>query len=264
MENLKRVDSYMKVNFKRVPAIDKTFAILNLVSRSKEPLGVSQITRALNFNKSTVFNIIHTLADLEILKHSQDNKFGLGIKFYLLSRASRLGSDIISCAHSYLELINQKTGLSAFLGTRSGLHAIILDKVDAAFDIKISAEIGMRIPLLAGAGGKALISLFSDDEVDQLLSQNRLERFTRSTCTDRNKFKKLIQKVRTEGIAVDKEEYIEGIRALAVPLKINHGNPQFAIWAVGLKGQIKNEVIGQYAALLKKIAAEIEIQLTDE
>ncbi|GAG42994.1 unnamed protein product, partial [marine sediment metagenome] len=65
----------MKAHFKRVPAVDKTFAILDLVSKSKEPLGVSEITRVLNFNKSTVFNITHTLADLEILKHSHDNKF---------------------------------------------------------------------------------------------------------------------------------------------------------------------------------------------
>lgn len=254
----------MKAHFKRVPAVDKTFAILDLVSKSKEPLGVSEITRALNFNKSTVFNITHTLADLEILKHSHDNKFDLGIKFYLLGRASRIGSDIINSVHPYLEMINQKTRLSAFLGTRSGLHAIILDKVDTAFDIKISSEIGMRLPLLAGAGGKALISLFSDDEVDKILFQNRLKRYTRSTCVDKDKFKKMIKKIRMEGLAVDKEEYIEGIRALAVPLKINNGNPQFAIWAVGLKGQIKNEVIGQYSELLKKIAAEIEIQLTDE
>ncbi|MCK5419617.1 MAG: helix-turn-helix domain-containing protein, partial [Desulfobacterales bacterium] len=54
----------MKASFKRVPAIDKTFAILELVAKSKEPLGISEITRALDFNKSTVFNIIHTLTDL--------------------------------------------------------------------------------------------------------------------------------------------------------------------------------------------------------
>lgn len=254
----------MKASFKRVPAVDKTFAILEFMAKSKEPLGMSEITRTLNFNKSTVFNILHTLVDLEILQQATDNKFGLGIKFYILSRASRIGSDLINCVHPYLEVINRKTGLSAFLGTRSGSHAIILDKVDAAFDIKISSEIGMRLPLLAGAGGKALISQLSDTEVDKLLSQNRLERFTASTCVDKNKFKKMIEKVRTEGITVDKEEYIEGLRALAVPLKINSGNTQFAIWAVGLRGQAKNEDIGQYSDLLKKIAAEIEIQLMDE
>ena len=135
----------MKASFKRVPAVDKTFAILELLAASKEPLGISEITRALDFNKSTVFNIINTLTDLEILKQAPDNKFGMGIQFYLLSKASRNGSEIISTIHPYLERINQKTNLSVFLGIRSGLHAVIMDKVDAAYDIKISAEIGMRL-----------------------------------------------------------------------------------------------------------------------
>jgi IclR family KDG regulon transcriptional repressor len=254
----------MKANFKRVPAVDKTFAILELVATSKEPLGISEITRALDFNKSTVFNIIHTLTDLEILKQAPDNKFGLGIQFYLLSKASRNGSQIISTIHPYLERINQKTNLSVFLGIRSGLHAVIMDKVDAAYDIKISAEIGMRLPLLAGAGGKAILSQMSDDEIDRILSKNVLRQFTRHSSIDKIKYKNMLKKARREGIAFDKEEYIEGIRALAVPLKIDNGNPQFAIWAVGLKGQVKNEVIGTYAELLKKSAKEIEIRLSSE
>ena len=254
----------MKASFKRVPAVDKTFAILELVAASKEPLGISAITRALDFNKSTVFNIIHTLTDLEILKQAPDNKFGLGIQFYLLSKASRSGSEIISTIHPYLERINQKTNLSVFLGIRSGLHAVIVDKVDADFDIKISSEIGMRLPLLAGAGGKAMLCQMSDDEIDRILSKNALKRYTRYSSVDKIKYKNMLKKARREGIAFDKEEYIEGIRALAVPLRIDNGNPQFAIWAVGLKGQIKNEVLGTYAALLKKFATEIEIRLSNE
>ncbi len=111
----------MKVNFKRVPGVDKTFAILELVATSKDPFGISEITRALDFNKSTVFNIIHTLTDLEILKQVPDNKFGLGIQFYLLSKASRNGSQIISTIHPYLERINQKKPIFRFF---SAFHPV--------------------------------------------------------------------------------------------------------------------------------------------
>ena len=54
----------MSPAFKRVPAIDKCFAILDLLARSKEPLGVSDIASRLGLNKSTVFNIGHTLDTL--------------------------------------------------------------------------------------------------------------------------------------------------------------------------------------------------------
>ena len=253
----------MQPNFKRVPAVDKTFAILDLLAKSGEPMGVSEITRASAFNKSTVFNIIHTLADLEILKQTPDHKFSLGMKFYLLGRASRIGSEIISTVHPYLETINQKTHLSVFLGIRSGLEAIIVDKVDAAFDIKISSEIGMRLPLFAGAGGKAILSQLPEDEIERILSKTALRPFTRFSSVDKLKYKKMLKKTRAEGIALDKEEYIEGIRALAVPLNINRGSSQFAIWAVGLKKQIANDKIDAYSKLLKNIAREIEIRLSE-
>ncbi len=254
----------MHPSFKRVPAVDKTFAILDLLAKSKDSLGISEITRALNFNKSTVFNISHTLADLGILKQAPDNKFSLGIKFYLLGRASRIGSEIISTIHPYLERIHQKTHLSVFLGVRSDLHAIIVDKVDATFDIKISSEIGMRLPLLAGAGGKAMLSQISDREIDRILSKNGLQRYTRHTVVDKIRYKKMLQKTRQDGFAVDKEEYIEGIRALAVPLKVNRGSSQFAIWAVGLKRQVADEVIATYSGLLKTYAKEIKIRLAGD
>lgn len=252
----------MKAHFKKVPALYKCIAILELLAESKDPMGVSDISRALNLNKSTVFNTVHTLADLEILAPDTENKFVFGTKLYVLGKAAGTGSEIIRTVHPYLALVNQKTRLSAFLGTRSGLRAVIVDKIDSDFDIKISSEIGMRLPLLAGAGGKVLLSQLPDEEVDRILSQNTLKKFTRFSCVDKEKYKQMVKAARADGIAVDKEEYIEGVRALAVALNINRGHAQFAIWAVGLKRQMTDKVIGKYSDLLRNVAKEIELRLS--
>ena len=254
----------MKKKFKRVPAIDKCFTILGFLVRSKKPMGISDISNALQYNKSTVFNIVYTLNDLGILEYGRNNEFRPGTQLYVLGKAAGLGSELISTVHPYLGEINQRTKLSAFLGIRSGLRAIIVDKVDSAFDIKISSEIGMKLPLLAGAGGKALLSQLSDDEIDKILSQNKLKKFTRFSCVNKQKYKEMIERTRQNGIALDREEYIEGICAFAVPLNINRTDSQAAIWAVGLRMQVKDEVIPQYSEFLKKIATEIEIRLSTE
>ena len=251
----------MKNEVKRVPAIEKCFAMLDLLSREKKPLGVSEISKALNLNKSTVFNIAHTLHDLGVLERSRSGKFIFGTRMYILGKAAGRGSDLINTVHPYLEEINQKTKLSSFLGIRSGAWSVIIDKVDTAFEIKIYSEIGMRLPLLTGAGGKALLSQLSDAELDEILSKNKLKKHTPNACTNKNTYKKIIKKVRNEGVAVDREEYIEGIRALAVPLYTNRNGIQAAIWAVGLKRQIKEESISKYSRYLIQIANEIETKL---
>jgi IclR family KDG regulon transcriptional repressor len=252
----------MKSGFKRVPAVDKCFAMLALFARSKKPLGVSDIAKALNFNKSTVFNIVHTLDDLGVLEKVAEGKFQFGTRLYILGRAAGRGSDLISTVHPYLEEINRKTKLSAFLGIRSNLAAVIIDKADAAFNIKIFSEIGMKIPLLAGAGGRAFLAQLSDAEVDEILLTNELKRFTPNACVDKKKYKEMVKKVRTDGIAIDMEEYIEGLRAFAIPLNINRAGSQVALWVVGLKRQINEETIPRYSTYLKKIAKEIEIRLS--
>ena len=252
----------MKIAFKRVPAIDKCFAILDLFARLKKPLGVSEISNALKYNKSTVFNMVHTLNDLGVLEKIEENKFQFGMQLYTLGKAAGHSSELISTVHPYLERINQETKLSAFLGIRSGLRAVILDKADTAFDIKIYSEISMKIPLLAGAGGKALLAQMSDAEADDILSKNELQKFTPNSCVNKKKYKEMVIKARTEGIATDMEEYIEGIRGFALPLNLDRANTQIAIWAVGLKRQISGKDIPHYCKYLKEIIREIEIRLT--
>jgi DNA-binding IclR family transcriptional regulator len=122
----------------------------------------------------------------------------------------------------------------------------------------------MRIPLHAGAGGKVLLAQMSDAEVDDILSKIRFEKFTPNSCLNKNKYKAMIKQARKEDIAIDMEEYIEGIRGLAVPLQVLDAGTQVAIWAVGLKKQITEDIIPQYTKYLKKIAAEIEIRFSPE
>ena len=72
----------------------------------------------------------------------------------------------------------------------------------------------------------------------------------------------MVKNARRNGIATDMEEYIEGIRGLAVPLNLNRANTQAVLWAVGLKRQITDEVIPGYCEYFIKMANEIEIRFT--
>ncbi len=249
----------MKTDFKRVPAVDKCFAILDLLVRKKKPLGISQIAESLGFNKSTVFNMIHTLADLGVLENG-DGKYRFGTKLYILGKAAKEGSDLIRIIHPYLEEMSQRTGLSVFLGMRSGGRAVILDKVDSSVGLKVSTDIGISIPLVAGAGGKVLMAQLSEEEVDLILDRYELRVLTPNSCTDPGRYKEMIEEVRRNKIAFDHEEYIEGIRAVAVPVNVNRTDMQTAVWAVGLKKQLDKKTMKAHARIMKEMREKIETQ----
>jgi DNA-binding IclR family transcriptional regulator len=247
--------------FKRVPAIDKCFAILELLAKSHNPMGISDISGNLGLNKSTVFNTLHTLVELNVLENYSDGKFGFGTRFYMLGEMTGKRSAFIQTTRPYLQTINEKTKLSAFLGIRSDLHAILIDKVDSAYGLKVSSEIGMRMPALAGAGIKAMLAQLSDKEIDDILARAELKRYTPYSVLDRAAYKKEILEVRKQGIAFDREEYIEGMVALAIPVNANRKDLQAAIWAVGLTRQVPESSFPELTELLKDISREISCRL---
>jgi len=251
----------MNPDFRRVPAVDKCFAILDLLAQSKSPMGISEISRKLHLNKSSVFNTLHTLSTLNVLENQPDGKFAFGTRLYVLGNMAGRRSALIQIAHPYLQAINEKTKLSAFLGLRSDCQTILIDKADSAFGVKVSSEIGMQMPILAGAGIKAMLSQLSNEEINEILARTELKRYTPYSITDKGLYKKEILEVRKQGIAYDKEEYIEGMVALAVPVKANGKDLQSAIWAVGLARQVSDSSIPELTALLKGISEEINCRL---
>jgi len=251
----------MNPGFRRVPAIDKCFAILELLAQSKTPLGISEISRKLDLNKSSVFNTVHTLRDLNVLENQPGGKFIFGTRLYILGNMAGKSSALIQTAHPYLRAINERTKLSAFLGLRSDRQAILIDKADLAYGVKVSSEIGMQMPVLAGAGIKAMLSQLSNEEIDEILARTELKRYTPYSITDKAVYKEEILEVRRQGIAYDKEEYIEGMIAFGIPVKANGKDLQAAIWAVGLKHQMSDSSIPELTTLLKGISEEINCRL---
>jgi DNA-binding IclR family transcriptional regulator len=258
LRNRQTLKSYkMSLNYKRVPAVDKCFSILELMAEAKRPFGFNEIVRNLGLNKSTVFNILHTLNDLDVLEKGPDGLFRLGTRLFILGHAAAAGAELIQTVHPYLETVNRELRLSTFFGILSDREVIIVDKADSAHRIKISSEIGMRIPLFAGVAGKALLAQLSETEIDRILSESRIKQYTPGTIIDKNLYKKNIMAVKETGIAYDREEYIEGLIAVAVPIKTYRENLQSAIWTVGLKQEFRDDAMTRIVKFLLNTAEEI-------
>jgi IclR family KDG regulon transcriptional repressor len=247
----------MPQNYKRVPAIDKCFSILTLMAETNRPFGYNEMVNILGLNKSTVFNILHTLDDLGVIEKGPDGLFRLGPRLFILGNAAAGGSELIKTVHPYLETINHDFKLSSFFGILSGHEVIILDKADQAQRIKISTEIGMRIPVFAGVAGKALLSQLPETAIDGILAKDTPKRYTSKSIIEKAAYKKEILSVRKAGIAYDMEEYIEGLIAVAVPLQTYRADLQAAIWAVGLKQEFRKDVMTRITDFLLDMATEI-------
>jgi IclR family KDG regulon transcriptional repressor len=252
----------MKREFKRVPALDKGIRILGLLAQSREPLGLSDIAKALGYHAGTVYNIAYTLNDLGILEINGSKKFTLGKKLHELGRAASRQPAFVQQIHPYLEEINEATKLTTLLNIKSGFQTVVIDKVEASYDLRFSPEYGRSLSILGGAVGKAILSQLPNKEIDEILLKHKLKKYTPHSCVNKRKFKAMIMGVRKNGIATSIEERTEGVCAFAVPLPIDKTKEPMAIWVVGLKNQIQEKGIPFYVVFLKKIAKRIVTNLS--
>ena len=247
---------------KRVPAVDKCFAILDSIIASREPLGVSEISRRLGLNKSTVFNIVRTLVDLEVLEHRPHSKLGIGTRLYVLGQAAGSKAELVRTVHSYLKTISFESMLSSFLVIRWGMYAVIVDKAQAATYVKVSYEIGTRLPLLVGATGRALLCQLSDEELEDIVRENEPLRLIPHARKDRISLRDAVMRVREEGFAADMGEHVDGVITLAVPINTHRADLQAAISAVGFKWQSRDGRMFLVSKLLKQIAEELDYRFS--
>ena len=203
----------------------------------------------------------YSLVELGILEQTPENRFRLGTRLYALGRTAGNTSELIRTVHPYLEEIHRKLKLSAYLGVLIRDRVVTVDKVDSPVHLKVSSEVGMATHILAGAVGKIILSKMPNHQIEEILAKYDLKKYTPYSVVDKTSFLQVIKKAREDGYAYSDQEYIDGIRALAVPLNQYKRNIMTAVYIIGLNSQIKDEDIESYAKLLKQTAQSIDDRL---
>ena len=137
----------------------------------------------------------------------------------------------------------------------------IIDVVEAKKSFTLSSPIGTKIPITAGAPGKAYLSSLQDQEVVVLLKKKGLTAFTKTSITDIHRFLQEIEATRKQGFALDREEYITGVRGVAT--NVASGNRAAAvIWVAGFAGSMDHKKVLEVSRKICETARRVTEKLT--
>ena len=204
-----------------VPAIDRAIQVLYLFKNGeKKEYGVSEISRLLHLNKSTVHNILNTLTHYNFLEQNQATRgYQLGPALAELGSLVHHRIDVREIARPYLRRLMERTSATFLLGTFDGVNIVIVDKEEPLADVRVTASIGMRLPFCAGAFGQAFLAYLPPEIVDRLLLTPGLKAFTPTSITDIEQYRATLAIVRAQGYAFDDTEaYLPGVAAISVPI----------------------------------------------
>lgn len=244
------------------PLVYKVFSILEELARSGPEMGISDLSRSLNISKSTVYGITQALLDLgAVLQDPQTKKFRLGPTLARLGSRVTAGADVRAAALPFMEDLSRDFRETIFLGTSDERGITIVERVESPAVLKISAPVGTRIPLFAGAAGKVFLAGMKDSDLKKLLSEKSIPGFTGNTVTDAGEYLREIQRVRREGYATDFEEYIQGVNAICLPVQDPWGKPMAAMWMVGFSHSFAGEKMDRAVAAIAQAASRISDML---
>jgi DNA-binding IclR family transcriptional regulator len=229
----------------QAPAVQKAFELLRIVAESRNEPSLSDLSRSLGYSKSSTHGLVHALLKVGALdQNPHHKKFFLGPTIVELAFRSWNYFRVTEHAQPILDELRDQTGETVFLGAISRSRGLIMATADATNPLKISSPPGTTFPLLAGAVGKVFLAQHDNAQVMKLIKERGLPQFTdRSILSEEDYLTELVQ-VHKQGYALDDEEYLPGVRAVAVGLGNRRGLP-LAIWVVGFADSMNDEMLPQ-------------------
>lgn len=245
-----------------VPAVDRAARILKAFTSADQAYGVTEISRLLDLNKSTAHAILETLCHYSLLERDAATRtYRLGYGLFELGSLVGERMEVRQVARPFLRDLVQAVEETVFLGIFHDDHVTIVDKEESPHDVKITSPVGRRLPHCAGAFGKVFHAALPEPELERLIERKGLRAFTPRSLTDPGEYRTELAQVRTLGYALDREEYLSGVRAGSAPVVNARGQVVAALCVVGFSSRLPDGRLEQVARQVRQAAEEVSKRL---
>lgn len=216
-----------------VKSADRVFIILETIANNSLGMTHSELAEALNIPKSSLTSLLVNLQERNYIVYNPENKrYTLGSMILFLAGRYLAAIDLVQIGLPVVNELMAKTGESSGLTIKSGSEVLSVYSKNSLHPIMRSMNVGDRAPIYATAAGRSMLAFMDEGEIEQYLSSTELKRITSKTITDPDQLRQELKKIRTTGVAYDREELFEDSTAIAAPVFDMAGNPVASVRVV--------------------------------
>lgn len=199
----------------------RVLSILTALASQQEGLTLAELSQRLHAPKSSLFPIVHTMADQNFIFYNEGvQKYAIGLNAYLVGISYMNRHNVFERVRDEMKLIVEQCSETCQFGILEHNLVLYLAKVDSPEPVRLSSDIGKRLPAYCTSLGKALLSRCSMEDLKELYP-NPLVPFTANTVQNLEELYQQIITVRETSIAVEEGETHPDISCIAVPLARN-------------------------------------------
>ena len=246
--------------------VERAFRLLDHLANAEEGQTLSELARVLAMSKGSLHGLLKTLENGEIVEQLEDRRYVLGPRIYGLAQCYVQRAGLRRFALPAMRRLADSVGETAFLGRVEEDGVRIIEHVEPEMQspgLRISAQRGTRVHLLAGATGRVVLASWPEPQRTSYLRSRPLPRFTAHTITDPDAYLAAVRQTSRTGIGEDYEEYLVGVNAVAAPITGPDGGLVALLWIVGFSARFSGDVLRQGVEALRDEARGISRALGD-
>lgn len=243
----------------KAPAISRAAAVLRLLGKSDQPLGLQTIARELGLVPSTCLYVLRALAAEELVSFDPATKrYALEAGVLTLARQWLRRNQFPDLAQPMLDRLSQQFGVTMLGVQIFGLDHIVAVAVSQGTSFQLAVQVGSRFPALISATGRCIAG-FGDYAPAELEP-----RFRKLRWEDPPSFEEWLAQVeetRQQGFGIDEGNYIAGVTVLAAPVRKGPGRPSHALVAIGIGSALRRNGLEELEAALLSAAKTLTRQM---
>lgn len=211
-----------------IPNLLNACDILELITASTNGVAMGEVCERAGVPRTTAFRILNTFIAKGLVEKT-DRLYVAGPVLTRIGLQALHQNRLLFVSAPVLARLSRETDESSHVGVLSADKFMILDICESPHPIRTSAPPGFLAELHACAPGKVLLAHLDTHRLAELTGKGRLNRRTANTICTRELLHKELELIRSRDYALDEEEFHEGIRCLAAPVRDALGRVAAAI-----------------------------------
>lgn len=209
---------------------ERSLRLLALLANEGRALSLAELSVRLGLPKVTTHRLCAQLLDGGFLARDTDERcFAVGPALRQLAFDTLNHGVVRGLRHEVLAALVAQVGETCNFTTLDGTQVLYIDRVEAKWPLRLSLDVGSHVPLHCTASGKLFLAEMPPPQREALMAQLPLTRMTRHTLTSIKSLKAECASIAAQGYSNDREEFIAGLIAVAVPVRDATGRARAAI-----------------------------------
>jgi DNA-binding IclR family transcriptional regulator len=245
-----------------VQSIARAFAIAEEIARSREGIGLAELSKRVGLHNSTAFHLVKTMVQLGYVSQLPDSrKYRIGRRMFTLAAGAMDEIELVSVATPILEKLTGATGEYSHFAIRSGEQIVVVAKTAGTGIFQMVDRTGAVRPAHATALGKVLLAALSPAQLERYLQTCELHKFTAKTIVEQDALLREIDEVRRKGLAFDDGEFDPEARCVAVPVRDFTGRVAGAIGMSGPMWRLSLQALQEKSKYVREAAVALSAEL---